>query len=217
MFNKNPTILAAAAVALALAGGAQAATLGMFTHDYGTGSGNVAPDQYGSGALNSDSVTVADNEAPRFQDNFDLSTVTGSIERFDLTLTFGNAGPSGWFGLGERWQARILGSDDGASSDDNFVTMYDEASPQTITLSFWSDLGSPDAFAHSVASSMFSFGFSENTGSSWPYRGADEFDLQSASLLVSGTPTPVPLPATMPLLAAALAGLGYAARRRRKS
>ena len=217
MFNKNSTILAAAAVALTVAGGAQAATLGLFTHDYGTGSGNVAPDQYGSGALNSDSVTVADDEAPRFQDNFDLSSVSGSIERFDLTLTFGDAGPSGVFNLGERWQARILGSDDSSSSDDNFVTMYDEASPQTITLSFWTDFGAPDAFAHSVATDMFSFGFSENTGSGWPYRGADEFDLQSASLEVIGTPTPVPLPATMPLLAVALGGLGYAARRRRKS
>ncbi|MEY8830037.1 hypothetical protein AB9K34_16760 [Sedimentitalea sp. XS_ASV28] len=93
MFAKNSTILAAAAVALTVAGGAQAATLGLFTHDYGTGIGNVAPAQYGSGALNSDSVTVADNEAPRFQDNFDLSSVSGTIQRFDLTLTFGPAFP----------------------------------------------------------------------------------------------------------------------------
>ncbi|MEY8827338.1 VPLPA-CTERM sorting domain-containing protein [Sedimentitalea sp. XS_ASV28] len=121
--------------------------------------------------------------------------------------------------MGERWQARILGSDDNSSADDNFVTLYDEASPQTITLSFWTDFGSPDAFAHSVATEMFSFGFAENTGSGWPYYGADEFDLQSASLRVVGEPelTPVPLPATMPLLMAALGGLGYAARRRRKS
>ncbi len=217
MLNKSPTFLAAATLALAIAGGAEAATLGMFSHDYGTGSGNVAPDQYGSGSLNADSVTVADNEAPRFQDNFDLSAITGTIERFELTLTFGNAGPSGFLGLGERWYARILGSDDASAFDDTFVTMYDEASPQTITLSVWSDFGLPDAFAHSVATSMFSFGFAENTGSSWLYPGADAFNLESASLLVTGTPAPVPLPASMPLLAAALGGLGFAARRRRKN
>lgn len=217
MLNRKSTILAAAAVAVTFAGGAQAATLGLFEHDYGTGSGNVAPDQYGSGALNSDSVTVADNEAPRFQDNFDLSSVTGLIERLELTLTFSDAGPNGWFGLGERWQARILGSNDAASYDDNFVTLSDASSPQTITLSFWSDLGSPNAFAHSVATDMFSFGFSESTSNGWNGNSPDAFDLQSASLEVIGTPAPIPLPATMPLLAVALGGLGYAARRRRKS
>lgn len=210
MFLKTKAFIAAAAVSVAMTGSAQATTmLGSFLHDYGIGAGKVGSSSFGTGNLNADSITVSDGESPRFGDNFDISGILGTITQLDLTLTFDDAGPNGGPLFGERWEARIFGADDSTDSDDLFVKLYDEQSPQTITLSITSTGDALGVFNHSVGTGDFFFGFSEKT---W---GTEAFDLDSAKLTVYGDVAAVPLPAAMPLLAFALGGLGFAARRRK--
>lgn len=209
--NTLKPMLAGLAIAAAMTVPANAATvlLGSDLHDYGTG----LVDPGGNDALSADYVTVSDQSSSRFNDSFDFSSlVYDTIERFELVLTFANAGPTGLFCpfiCSEVWQARINGSNDSASSDDYFSTLFSANSPQTITLTFGTDTGSIDAFAHTLATQELSLWFSEFS------LGRDSFNLASAELNVYGTVAPVPLPAAGFLLIGALGGL--AALRRRKT
>lgn len=203
-----PGSLAGLAVAATLAISApmaQAATLGTFTHDYGSDPGKVDPG--GNDTLTPDSVIVSDQSSSRFSDVFDFSSLSAAaITGFDLVLSFANAGPS--LIPGELWSVRVQGSNSSSSLDDMFRTLADILSPQTFSLD-GSTLLAGDAFAHSVATKTFSFWFSENT------LFADRFALDSASLTVYGTPSAVPLPAGGLLLLGGLGGLAALRRARR--
>ncbi|MEM1315117.1 MAG: hypothetical protein AAGI51_11215 [Pseudomonadota bacterium] len=209
------TIAASALLTASLPSAGHAVTsLGTFVNDYGSASGKVDPG--GNDVLSADFVTVSDQSRSRFSDGFDLSGLFGtfnpgySIDRFELTLTFSNAGPSGCcMGLVrfEDWAVRVQGSDSRASNDDLFVQLDDDLSPQSVTLSVLGDSGSIDAFAHSVDTEFFEFWFSENT------IRPDVFDLDQAKLEVFGEATVIPTPFALPMLASAF-GLAALVRRR---
>jgi hypothetical protein len=187
---------------------ANAATLGVISHDYGSNPGNVDPG--GNDTLAADHVTVSDGSSSRFFDSFVLSAFAGDIiTEFQLTLDFGSAGPFGFLGSTENWSVRVQGSDSGGALDDMFRPLFDIASPQTGGLSS-STLFAGDTFAHSVASGEYEFWFSE-----FSFR-RDDFQLNSATLTVIGEPAAVPLPASFPLLLAGLGGVA-ALRRNRKA
>ncbi|WP_299817922.1 VPLPA-CTERM sorting domain-containing protein [uncultured Jannaschia sp.] len=200
------------AVALVLTmAAAQAATVSL-ERDYGTGAGKVDPG--GNDALRTDAVMISDQSDSRFSDVFDLTSLADrTIESFDLTLTFAKAGPEKIFNFAtEAWFVRVQGSDRSAGAvSDDFIAMLDDAqSPMTFRIDAQSDANNQDdAFASSVANGAFEFwftdeGFLPNT-----------FALDSARLdvTVADEISPVPLPATLPLL---LAGFGgFAALRRR--
>lgn len=180
------------------------------THTYGVGQ----YDPSGTDVLSPGYVTVSDQSAGRFADTFSLaglapgSVVTG----LDLVLTFASAGPScplGICGIGEVWSVRAIGSATG-SGDDYFATILDILSPQTFSMSAATDTGTIDAFANALATGQFQFWFSESS------LGPDSFRLQSATLNVLGDMAPVPLPATAPLLLAAMGGLAFLKRRSRQ-
>jgi hypothetical protein len=205
-----PALLAAACALTPLAAPmAEAATLGVFTRDYGSAPGRVDPG--GNDVLSPGYVTVSDQSTSRFFDSFDFSALSASsIDSLTLTLSFSGAGPSYFlFFPTEIWSVRIQGSTPAAATDDHFTTLSDALSPQTVTLSAATDGGGVNAFAQSLASGQLAFWFSESS------LFADAFRLTSASLTVEGTPppAPVPLPAGGLLLLGALGGL--AARRRR--
>jgi len=201
------TLLTTAAVLALTSGASFAATLGTFTHDYGTGAGQVDPS--GTDVVNANSVTVSDQSSGRFSDSFDFSGLAyDSIDSFELTLDFAGAGPSLF--PGEGWAVRVQGSNASAVTDDFFGGLASFLSPQTITISAATDVLLSDAFANSVTTQNFEFWFSEFSG------GNDAFTLNSATLTVNGTlPTAVPLPAGLPLMLLGLGGI--AALRRRKT
>lgn len=202
-----PALAATGMLAAALAApAAEAATLGVFTRDYGSGPGRIDPG--GNDVLATGHVTVSDQSTSRFFDSFDFSSLTySSIDSLTLTLSFSGAGPS--FVPFEAWAVRVQGSNASSSSDDRFAALTDAASPQSVTLTLAADVLGVNAFAHSLATEQLTFWFSEFTP------GADSFRLVSASLTVSGTPAAVPLPAAGGLLLGALGGLAVLRRRRR--
>ena len=200
---------------LLVATDASASTLGVYTHDYGDGAGQVDPG--GDDILGDGFVVVGDhggtntssNDPGEFTDTFDLTGLSGdTIESYELTLTFSLAGPS--VRPTEAWLAQFQGSDGTGTQDDDYALLLSGDSPQTITFNLTSDPRTTgDAFENSLATGLFTFGFAETT------TGFDSFLLNSATLTVYGTPAPVPLPAGGLLLLGGLGGL--AAMRRRKS
>lgn len=199
---------AAAAIALATVFGAvqaSAATLGILDHDYGSNAGKIDP--IGSDNLGGNFVAISDASADRFLDIFDLSQFADdTITSFELKLTFARTD-----GGNENWSVRVFGSEDGRLRDDFLSVLIDEDSPQSFVLSAGTDGGRRDAFGHSVEDGTFEFSFRETT------RRTDTFRLFSASLLVEGTPAPVPLPASLPLLVASVGGMAALRRRAKKN
>ena len=102
-----------------------------------------------------------------------------------------------------------MGSNDGAKTDDLFATLFSQNSPQTILLSAANDVGGINAFAHTVATGIYSFWFGEES------LGKDAFKLTSAQLDIYGTPAAVPLPAGGLLLMGTIGGLAALRRKRR--
>lgn len=200
---------------LLVATDASAATLGVYTHDYGNGAGQVDPggdDVLGDGYVvvgDHGGNSAANNDPGEFTDTFDLTELSDdTIESYELTLSFSLAGPS--IRPNEAWLVQFQGSDGLDTMDDDFALLRSGASPQTITFNVTSDpVTNGDAFENSLVTGLFTFGFGEMTS------GFDSFVLNSATLTVNGTPAPVPLPAGGLLLLGGLSGL--AAFRRRKS
>jgi hypothetical protein len=142
--------------------------------------------------------------------------MTGTITSMDLVLDYSHAGPRcplGFCFLGEKWTARVQGSDNSAYTDDLFVGLDDGWAPQTISLSSVTDSGSTDVWSHSLSQGSLELWFSE---SSW---WNDTFLLDSATLNVFGEAdaVPVPEPGTLTLLGVGLAGVAMARRRRKGS
>ncbi|MCD5381004.1 MAG: hypothetical protein LR008_00325, partial [Candidatus Pacebacteria bacterium] len=172
-------------------------------HDYGISK----YDPGGNDPLKADSVKVKDSSSSRFYDSFDLSGITGTIDRIELTLDFKKAGPFcplGICALGETWSVRAQGSNSSTASDDSFGQLSDVLSPQTFVYSAATDTGTIDTFLASILSGEFEFWFSE--GSIWK----DAFNLDTAEINVYGV-SEVSLPAAAFLFGPALLGLsGYA-------
>lgn len=222
---KKYLTLSALALGIATLSAPSADALGVIwsqTNDYGLGTSKVDPG--GNDVRGPDFVTVSDDSSQRFFDEFDFSTLNfASIDRFDLELTFSDAGPNGFFGAKETWRARVPGTDSSFTGDtggdnsgqanDYFRTLFDAASPQTITVSMSTDTGTIDAFSEAVRIKKFIYGFSEVTGSGGFLNlpEPDDFDLDSAQLDIVGV---VPLPGAIWMLGA-LSGLGLVASRRK--
>ena len=149
---------------MALAGMAPAATLGTFTHNYGSAPGRIDPG--GNDLLSRSFVTVNDRSTGRFFDSFDFSSLSySSITSIALSLQFTRAGPSGSILVPtELWAVRIQGSSSGAFLDDQFAFLSDAGSPQTTTISAATDILLVNAFANSLATVAFRLG--EGAGAS---------------------------------------------------
>lgn len=202
----------ALATALLSAPAAEAATIGVFTYDYGsTGRDPGTGSGFGADGIGGDYVQVNDGtvgpQAPgRFIDDFSLAGLAGAvIDSITLTITYARVGN------GERWFLDIYGSDPTNFFDNRYTrlaTAQNTLGTVSLTIDAATDaLFGIDAFAHSLAQQTVSFGFEEQTG------GNDNFRLYDAVLTVNGTAA-VPIPAPGLLLLAALGGLGLWRRRR---
>lgn len=195
---------------------AMAATLGLSaaqaapvnytaTHLYGTNQAQGRIDPPGSDPVNQFNVEIYDNSTERFSDSFDFSSVNyTSISSITLTLDYRNAGPA--LIPSELWSVRILGSNNGGSSDDYFGVLVTLLSPTSYVLTAATDILGVNAFANAVSSEKLTFWFSEFSP------GVDRFNLRSARIDIVGE---VPLPAGGLLLLGALGGLAALRRRRR--
>ncbi|MCK0168586.1 VPLPA-CTERM sorting domain-containing protein [Jannaschia sp. S6380] len=199
--------LIAACIGLTSAPVASAATLGVYTHDYGNRNGRIDPP--GDDRVRGNHVEVQENRPNSFSDSISFADLAGAtIDSLELTLTYDRAGPAGF--PFEEWLVDVQGSNQNSFADDFTDTLVDTASPLTLTLTAATDTGSVDAFATSLANMSVGFTFDEIG-----FVGLDTFRLFSARLTVNGTAAVVPLPAPGLLLLAALGGLGLMRRRRR--
>lgn len=185
---------------------AQAATLGVYTHDYGKN--RYVP--RGNDDLRGNFVEINETTSNPFFDSFDFSGLAyKSIERLTLTLEFDRAGPSAiGIYLLEAWDVKIAGSNASSTSDDFSGRLNDRFSPQDFILDAASNAGPVDAFTTALATQKVDFWFDEPG-----FFNVDTFRLYSATLTVTGV-SAVPLPAPFWLLLSALGGLGVMRRRR---
>lgn len=173
---KKITLAAACAGAMFLSGAASAATL---LYDE-----TIVP-QNGSG-----STTFYDDDND-FNETWDFSSISGTVDYFELTLDVSGATDDdccfGWYQ--EDWEIRAQGSINGSSPDDLYSDLSDGTNTFVIDAS--SDTGSIDVFAHSVATGMFTLWLAEESAD-WLVVNPS-ITVSSANLKVYGEVSPVPL------------------------
>ncbi len=174
-----------------------------FTHDYGTGPGQVAPIYGGVGTTASDYVRVLDrldSGGNRFYDEISFSGFD-TINSVTLTLDFADAGPSGNFISGELWS--VYGTRNGGTA-----AQTDRVTLGTLAGTSWTQtFTSGEIFNQALSSGAFAFWFGDSRG------GASDFKLYSAIVTVDGTVAPIPLPAAGLLLIGSFGGLVLLRRR----
>jgi hypothetical protein len=171
-------------------------------HDYGTGTGQVAPSSMGAGScdvMGTNSVTVRSaSGCQRFYDEFDFGGLSyDSIDRFEFTLGYSGARNELVFpfvGSLERWAPRPASSTSNGSAQT--AAYLGSSGVQT-----WVFDSSLDIFGDILASESFFAWMSREGG--W---GTLSVDLDFAKLEIYGSPetNAVPTPGT---LALALFGL----------
>lgn len=178
----------------------------LYGSNYGTDGTPVAGNR--PGLLGTDYITVNDKTGvERFFDTISFAGLAYDvIDTITLTLGFADAGSGSFFS--EWWLAFApSGFTSGGSLD------TDPSTRTTLgTLTGTGEISfniAADAFTTALAAETLGFWFGDQA---W---GANNFRLKSATLEVSGTVSPVPLPAAGLLLLGALGGL--AAVRRRKT
>ena len=210
-FQEIPSFVRIVSLLLSIAllgfatGSGSAATLGVYTHDYGTA--KYVPQ--GSNTLTADAVVVSEAAATPFFDAFDFTDLAGAtIDSLTLTITYNTASPVTFFGFPlKAWRVQIGGDGSGPTGSTFSSLLNDPLSPQSFVL----DVSSGATFSNALSSGALGFWFAETA------LLTTSFNLVSASLTVSGTAATVPLPAPLVLLLSALGGLVLARVRRRKS
>ena len=196
--------LAVAGITMANAPGAEAAVLGVYSHDYGRGANRIDPQ--GDDTVRGDHVIVQENRLNPFYDSFDFSDLSGkSIDSFTLEIDYAETGPYYYFGLPvEQWYLAVGGSNAGGTADDLFSTMMIGSGTLSMSISAASDAGGADVFSTALSSLNLGFWFTEPA-----FLRTDTFLLYEARLTVNGSDlATVPLPAPGLLLLAGLGGLG---------
>jgi hypothetical protein len=194
----------------------QAATIGTFVRDYGSGPGQYdpgTPDTLGAGFVQIDDNPTGETSGA-FVDTFDLSSLAGAvIETITLSLTYTNINTrtngAGNLVGSELWYFDIYGSDPTNYVDNTWTSLTSPSNGATstvsLTISAASDISPIDAFATTLSNMALRFGFEEVSG------GNDNFRLLEAVVTVNGTAA-VPLPATGLFLILALGALGWRRR-----
>lgn len=199
----NKISAAWAVAALTLAANAWAAPLVTYTHNYGNGVGQVDPG--GNDALGNGYVTVSDHSSQRFNDSFDFSGLSyGSIDYFDLTLTYAKTDDTYLWIFPEAWYVRP-----GAAPSPDSAFKLDRVGSTATSDTFRIDATLTPFFQNMVSAENFYFWFAEEA------LGRNSFTLYSAALEINGTTAgaTVPESGSLLLLGAGLLGLGLIRRR----
>ena len=195
--KKSLVVTALFVLALAMGGTAVAAVTTQTTvHSYGNSAGQVDP--AGTDILGNGFVTVADNSSTLFSDSFSFSSFGySSITSLVLTLNYsGVAGYENWFthaGYGETFATASLPANIGSP----------------IRAYTFDSTSNSSTFSAMVTGKSLNLLFSEATP------GDDKFQLNSASLAVTGVPA-VPEPETYAMLMVGLGLIGTIACRNKQ-
>lgn len=209
MFKSIKAIAALALVLLAGASQAAPVLLGSVTHSYGNAAGQSKGGYTNNSCVKNGYVIVSDASNgcgnSRFADTFDFSSLNiGTVTSLSLSLTFSATNDVFLFIFPEDWRVRPASGTTGSSN------LFDMTrSGGTVTQTFTFTAANLDLFASIVSNRAFGLWFSDEAF------GANQFNLQSATLSVNGTAAvaAVPEPTGLALASLALLAVGFVRRR----